>query len=174
MKKIAIVSILALALAGAAFAQPFGGPATGTAGRGPGYGYARQAAPVEAPKLETVEGTLELVNAAPAIKVGTSTYYVRIPSRLFGFVDGLKEGAKVKLEGYKHEILNVKDSFGFHVEKLTLNGKVIDLSTAVAGRGQMGGKFGPGAGAPMGGQMGGKMGGRMGGRGQSGGGYGRR
>ncbi len=176
MKKIAIATILAIALAGAAFAQPFGGPARGAFGRGPGNGPGWQAQSAEAPKLETIEGSLELVNASPAVKVGQTTYYIGIPSRLFGFVAGLEEGAKVKLEGYKHEIPNVKDAYGFHVEKLTLNGRVIDLTDAF-GRGRMSGPGAMGGRGAMDDRMDGRgpMKGRgdMGGRGSRGG-YGRR
>jgi hypothetical protein len=43
--------------------------------------------------------------------------------RLFGFVDGLKEGAPVKLDGYAADIPIAPEYKFFLVEKLTLNGK---------------------------------------------------
>jgi hypothetical protein len=91
---------------------------------GRGYGYA---APVVKAEEITLEGTLELVNARVAIKKDGKTYFVMIPSRLYGFVDGLKEGASVKVEGYSRELPALKDNFVVQVETLTLGDKTIDL-----------------------------------------------
>ena len=58
----------------------------------------------------SLEGTLELIDTRVAIKKDSKTYFVMIPNRLYGFVDGLKEGANVKIEGYSHEIPGLKDT----------------------------------------------------------------
>lgn len=150
MKKIILPVVLAIAMTGAVSAQGYGfGP-----GRGTMSAPAVQAQ-LPAPVIESIEGKLELVNAAPAIKVGTVTYLVRIPGGLWGFIDGLKEGAHVKLEGYKFPIPAQKDTFVFHVEKLTLAGRTIDLSAAVGGPGMAGGKMHQGSGMGGMGAMGG-------------------
>ncbi len=152
MKKAILPLVIAIALTGAVSAQGFSGYGPGP-GRGPGFEpMARSQANLPtAPVIETIEGKLELVNGSPAIKDGALTYYVRLPGMLYGFIDGFKEGAQVKLEGYKFAIPSVKDSFVFHVEKLTLGSRVIDLSAkAMAGlgmqEGMMGGMMGQGSG----------------------------
>jgi hypothetical protein len=139
MKKTILPVIFAIALAGLVSAQGFNAPGPG---RGPGFGpmAQNQATPPAAPALETLEGKLELVNAAPAIQVGSKTYYVRLPGKLFGFIDGLKEGVQVKIEGYAFPIPSAKDSFGVHVQKLTFGGRTIDFSAGImAGKGMPGG-----------------------------------
>lgn len=176
MKKALVLIAIALVSVAAVSAQPWAGqtqqafpprygyqtapvaPVAPTAplGYGRGYGLAMAQVPVNFEKI-TLEGTLELVNSQIAIKKDAKTYYVMIPNRLVGFVDGLKEGASVKVEGYSHEIVGLKDSYGVHVDTLTLNGKTIDLNTPVApagigygyGRGMMGGAAGRTA-MPMG------------------------
>ena len=154
MKKALIAVAIAFLVIGAASAQPFTQqtrPWSVQPGYGqmatPGYGRNYTAPAVSQFVVEkiTLEGTLELVNARVAIKKDNKTYFVMIPSRLYGFVDGLKEGASVKVEGYSHEIPGVKDSYGVQVNTLTLNGKTIDLGTAAGtfgamGRGAMGGQ----------------------------------
>ena len=170
MKKALIAIAIAFVVLGVASAQPFAQqtypwssqPRMGqmnVPAYGPGYGrgYAVQGyAPLTLEKI-TLEGTLELVNSQVAIKKDNKTYYVMIPNRLYGFVDGLKEGANVKIDGYSHEIPGVKDSFAVRVDALTLNGKTIDLTTSTGafgpmGRGMMGGR------SLQGGHMGGYWG----------------
>jgi len=132
MKKTILVLAIAVLAVGVAAAQPF-------AGRAYGYGQVGQVPQaVSAPVAATVEGTLELVNGHIAIKEGVKTFYVMIPNRLVGFVDGLKEGAKVKVEGYTHEIYGVKDTFGLSASKLTIGTRVIDLGTTALGTGGYG------------------------------------
>jgi len=174
MKKALVLIAIALVSVAAVSAQPWAGqaqpnfpprygyqtapvaPAAPMAPQayGRGYGLAAAQVPVNFEKI-TLEGKLELVNSQVAIKKDAKTYYVMIPNRLVGFVDGLKEGASVKVEGYSHEIIGLKDSYGVRVDSLTLNGKTIDLSAQVApvgvgyGRGMMGGAAGRTA-MPMG------------------------
>ncbi len=161
MKKTVIALAILLVAAGMASAQPWAGQG-GMMGQGYNNFGQRSWAPAQTlPALEkiTLEGTLELVNARVAIKKDGKTYYVAVPSRLYGFVDGLKEGASVKIEGFAHEVYGVKDSYSVRPDKLTVAGKTIDLSTAGAAAMPFGGMRG----GVNGGRMGGSMGGRMGG-----------
>ncbi len=166
MKKALIAIAIAFLVVGIAAAQPFGqwnqprgtspgrgqvqtpwggrtmGPGMGqTMGRGTAFPYAS----LSVEKI-SLEGTLELVDARVAIKKDNKTYYVMLPSRLYGFVDGLKEGASVKLEGYSHAIPETENSFAVRVDTLELGGKKIDLGLdeAVMGQrlGSMGGRSG--------------------------------
>jgi hypothetical protein len=134
---ITVIAIASMAIAGAS-AQGFGqiGP------RGPGI----QA--VETQPVITVEGKLALVQGHPALVSKDKTYFVQLPQYLYGFIDGLKEGANVKLEGYEMAIPYAPNSFFFRTTKLTLGAKSYDLT-----------QF-PGM---MGGMMGGQGGGRQGG-----------
>jgi hypothetical protein len=59
-----------------------------------------QAAAPEAPETLTIRGSLALINGSIALEDGGTTYYIRGLDRLIGFVEGLKEGAAVVLEGY--------------------------------------------------------------------------
>ncbi len=131
---ITVIAIASMAIAGAS-AQGFGqmsGP------RGPGV----QAAATQT--VSTIEGKLSLVQGHPALVAKDKTYFVRLPQFMYGFVDGLKEGATVKLEGYEMAIPYAPNSFFFNSTKLTLGTKVYDL-------------------AQFSGMMGGMMGGRQGG-----------
>ena len=127
MKKTVLVFAIAVIAVGMATAQPF-------VGRGNGFaGQAQQT--VTAPAATTVTGTLDLVNGRIAIKNGSKTYYVMSLNRLVGFVDGLKEGATVTVEGYAHDVYGAKDTFGLSVNKLTIGTRVIDLGTTTPGAG---------------------------------------
>jgi len=162
MKKVLITIAIAFLVIGAASAQAWRqGNQTWTAPQGMGRTaapvYGRGLVPnatVPAVTLEKVslEGTLELVSGRVAIKEGDKTYFVMIPSRLYGFVDGLDEGAKVKVEGDSHEIVGLANNFAVRVSSLVIGDKTIDLSETAVARGQVGGM--------MGGQRGGQMGGR--------------
>jgi hypothetical protein len=104
--------------------------------------------------VSTIEGKLSLVQGHPAVVVKDKTYFVQIPQMLYGFVDGLKEGATVKLEGYEMTVPYAPTSLFFDVTKLTLGTKSYDLTESF-GYGMMGGR-----GGSMGGSMNGR-GGRM-------------
>jgi hypothetical protein len=90
-----------------------------------------------------VEGKLSLVNGMIAIQSAGKTYYVGGLQRLVGFIDGLKEGASVKVEGYARALPAAPEYIHLRLTKLTFNGKDYDLS-------QFGGK-----GKSRGGMMGG-------------------
>ncbi|TFG80348.1 MAG: hypothetical protein E4H20_11110 [Spirochaetales bacterium] len=144
MKRIAIVLVIALAGVAAVSAQGYG------MWGAPGQGIAPYAAQ---PVQETVkiDGKLNLVQGHPSVVTGGKTYFVRIPGMLYGFIDSLKEGATVKLEGYATAVPLAADSFFFQATKLTVGGKDYDLSQYAGRGGMMGGAFGgPAAGGMMG------------------------
>lgn len=81
-----------------------------------------------APETVSVSGKLALVNGRIVLQSGENLYYVAGIGRLVGFIDGLKEGAQVSLEGYvRNEPGNV---WVLWPVKLTLGGKSYDLAPA--------------------------------------------
>ena len=48
----------------------------------------------------TVDGTLQLQNGFIAVSSGDTVYYVPRLGRYVGFIDGLKEGSRVSIEGH--------------------------------------------------------------------------
>jgi hypothetical protein len=102
-------------------------------------GQRPQISQAQAPQVvSTIEGKLALVQGHPGIVVKDKTYFVQIPMNLYGFIDGLKEGASVKLEGYEAAIPFAPNSYFFRVTTLTLGSKSYDLSQ-FAGFGMRGG-----------------------------------
>jgi hypothetical protein len=95
----------------------------------------RQQRPAQ-PELKSVNvtGTLQLKNGFIALVSGDDVYYVPAISRLVGFIDGLKEGKQVTVEGLENRRF-------IHLVKLTVDGKDYDFP-AFAGGQQ--GSFGPG------------------------------
>ena len=71
----------------------------------------------------SVSGTLQLVNGQIAVVQDSKTYYTMGLNHLVGFIDGLKEGAAVTLEGAARAVPLSEGSFVLMVNKLTLNGK---------------------------------------------------
>jgi len=68
----------------------------------------------------TVEGVLKLEKGVIAVASGDSVYYVPKLTRYIGFIDGLKEGAKVSVEGSQfNEVIRPV--------KVTINGKSYDF-----------------------------------------------
>jgi hypothetical protein len=111
----------------------------------------------------SVSGTLVLANGFIALKSGDTLYYAGGLERLVGFVDGLKENAQVRLEGYdfsKANILRTPDTAQTEtahflwVTKFEINDKSYELGR-VAGRDDFPGQgrrgfephgYGPGSG----------------------------
>jgi hypothetical protein len=81
------------------------------------------------PEKSTISGALGIAKGSIALKSGNDTYYVMGLNRFVGFIDGLKEGARVSLEGYAFPLPNNNGGKGFKVTKLTLNGKDYDLDS---------------------------------------------
>ena len=76
----------------------------------------------------TISGTLVVANGMPALKSGDDTYLIGGVSRLVGFVDGLKEGAQVTVEGTVMTIPGRNSLKYLQGSKLTLGGNSYDLS----------------------------------------------
>ncbi|MDR3193241.1 MAG: hypothetical protein LBT87_09270 [Treponema sp.] len=120
MKRIVLLGLLALCAAGLVSAQM--GP------RGMGrWGYPPLPQPPAAEQT-TVSGNLSIVRGSIALVSGDTTYYVGGLNRLIGFIEGLKEGARVSLEGAAYQLPNDQKAKILRVSKLTLNGKDYDLS----------------------------------------------
>jgi hypothetical protein len=90
----------------------------------------------------SVSGTLVLANGFIALESGDTLYYTGGLERLVGFVDGLKENAQVRLEGYDFNRANILKTQGttqtetahfLRVTKLEINGRSYDLGR-IAGR----------------------------------------
>jgi hypothetical protein len=138
-KKILIVSaVLGFALAGLAFA---GGQKEPTA---PG-----QTAPITSGQKLTLTGPLSFQNLIhPTLKSSDKVYELMVPRYLVEQA-GLKEGAKVTVEGYQVQGMPMwagaedDGNIDVFVTKATIDGKDYDLSQF---RGRMGGMgFGPGS-----------------------------
>ncbi|MDR3325061.1 MAG: hypothetical protein LBS82_03605 [Spirochaetaceae bacterium] len=119
MKKISVLFVAMFCTAGLIFAQESG---QGNAGRPPQRGPRGQDVPVT-----SVSGKLAWVDGKIAVKAGEKTYFASGIRRLIGFVDSIKEGSDVKLEG--REFPGGKDkvvSF-FQTLKVSSNGKEYDI-----------------------------------------------
>jgi len=68
----------------------------------------------------TVEGVLKLEKGSVAVENADKVYVVPILNRYIGFINGLREGAKVSVEGY--EFRNV-----IRPTKVTIEGKSYDF-----------------------------------------------
>ena len=81
-----------------------------------------------APETVTVSGSLVVARGFPALKSGDVTYFVGGLNRLTGFIDGLKEGAQVTIEG--QSFTNPRDNTVKFLRptKMTLNGKSYDMA----------------------------------------------
>jgi hypothetical protein len=138
MKRIIMVLVAALALAGFAAAQ--------------------SARPTASPAQQIVKlsGKLELVDGMIGIKVDGVSYIVPRLRGLLGFVKEVQEGASVTLEGYAYPIPSKEGFSMLAITKLSIGGKDYDFGSGpgfgrFGGRGQRGGRDG------WGGRMGGGM-----------------
>jgi hypothetical protein len=123
MKRIVLFGLLALCTAGFVSAQM--GP--GGMGRR-GHFPAPQFSQIPAAEQVMVSGNLSIVHGRIALASGDTTYYAGDIGRFAGFIDGLKEGARVSLEGAAYQLPNDPKAKILQVSKLTLNGKDYDLS----------------------------------------------
>jgi hypothetical protein len=123
MKRIFCIALLALTAAVIVSAQQRGPPGYG---RGEHHGPGYRAGPRE---TVTVTGSLELIDGTIALKQDTVTYYVMGLNRLTGFIDGLKEGAAVTLEGSARRLPGEGERRALLVSRLEINGKTYDNLT---------------------------------------------
>jgi hypothetical protein len=108
------------------------------------------------PSAVTVTGALSLIDGRIALENDTAAYYVMGLGKLIGFVDGLKEGASVTLEGFAGPLYH-RDRDGadkerqfLRVTKLTLDGRSYDLpAPAMVNAGPLPGYGSPGHGMMM-------------------------
>jgi hypothetical protein len=101
VKKLIIILFIVALVAGTAFAQTRNNPP-------PAF------------NSTTIEGTLKLEKGFVALDSGDSVYYVPMLNRYIGFIDELKEGTNVSVEGYLFRNT-------IHPTKLTIAGKSYDL-----------------------------------------------
>lgn len=94
------------------------------------FAQGREKNPGRPPHGETVSltGSLVVANGMPALQSGDATYLLGGISRLVGFVDGLKEGAQVTIEGTAMTIRGDSKLKILKTSKMTLNGKSYDLA----------------------------------------------
>jgi hypothetical protein len=118
MKKNFVFVLLALCTAGL-FAQP--------GQRGPRNAPPDQ--PGREPQTVSVSGVLSIINGHIAVQSDSTVFYAAGIQRFVGFIDGLKEGAQVTLDGYARALREDNAKMLF-VTKLTLNGKSYDTVPA--------------------------------------------
>ncbi|GHU82814.1 hypothetical protein FACS189468_7410 [Spirochaetia bacterium] len=82
------------------------------------------------PEQITVTGNLGLEKGRIALKDGNNIYYVFGIQRYIGFIDGLKEGASVTVDGSAVKINENPEARIVRVSKLTISGRVYDLAPA--------------------------------------------
>jgi hypothetical protein len=117
MKKIALIGLLTFGIAAGAFAGGWDHC---------GWGFPGSERP--GGEKVSVTGNLGIVGGALAVKSGDITYLVPGLLRYAGFIESLKDGAQVKIEG---SAFARPDDAGLKyllAEKLTLGGKDYDLS----------------------------------------------
>jgi hypothetical protein len=130
MKRIVLWGFLALFITGFVSAQmgPRGVGPGGMGRRTPQSPQIPQVPQVSAAEQVTLSGELSIVHGRIALASGDTTYYVSGLSRFIGFIEGLKEGARVNLEGSAYQFPGDATVKFLRVSKLTLNGKDYDLS----------------------------------------------
>jgi len=105
MKKIVLMFLLAAIIGGSVFAQS-NIPTT------------------------NIRGTLGLSGGRISVVSGNITYYVNGLSRFVGFIDGLKEGAQVSIDGYSTAPTIEGQNYRiFSPVTLTLNGKSYEVGS---------------------------------------------
>jgi hypothetical protein len=83
---------------------------------------------VTPPESASVSGNLTIAQGMIAIKSNDVTYIVRGLNRYIGFIDGLKEGAVVSIEGFTRANPQDDKVKFLSVHKLTLNGKDYEIT----------------------------------------------
>jgi hypothetical protein len=113
MKRIILCVLFAAALSGILFAQDSDRPGAFRRNR--------------LPEKITLSGSLGLSRGRIVLESGGATYYIAGLGRLIGFVEGLKEGASVSLEGWAFPLPRSETEQIFRAAKLSLNGKDYEL-----------------------------------------------
>jgi hypothetical protein len=84
---------------------------------------------------QSIDGTLKLEKGFVAVHSGESVYYVPMLTRYIGFINGLKEDAKVSIEGFLFRNI-------VHPVKVTVADKSYDFMTPQSGFGMQNNNFG--------------------------------
>jgi hypothetical protein len=72
------------------------------------------------PNKVTIEGTLKLERGVIAVASGENVYYIPILTRYIGFIEGLKEGSNITVEGSAFRNF-------IHPSKVNIGGKSYDF-----------------------------------------------
>jgi hypothetical protein len=109
MKKLGLVIVIVCLAAGMASAQNWSN----------GWGT-----PIQPNQAISIAGTLQLQNGVIAVVSGNATYYVPILTQYIGFIEGLREGAQISIDGY---------FYGNSVQptRVVLNGKSYDFTANI-------------------------------------------
>ena len=126
MKRIGFVLLIAVLAAGTVFAHDRN---------------SRQNKNNRQPEIKslTIEGTLQLEKGFVAVASGETVYLVPLLTRYIGFIEGLKEGKKVVVEGYGNRRI-------IHPKKVTIDEKSYDFFARVPDNIMRNNYFGPGRG----------------------------
>jgi hypothetical protein len=111
MKRFCFLMAITVLIAGTVFGQ-----SPGDRNSAPSRDFRRAA-----PEMSTINGTLQLEKGIIAVASSGDIYYVPMLTRYIGFIEGLKEGAVVSVEGY---------TFRNFIQplKVTINGKSYDFA----------------------------------------------
>jgi len=126
LKRSVVLILLAFGLAAMVWAQGPAGSAGPKRAEGPAPGSAGARNPQREAKPVTVSGDIVIVRGSPAVKSGDVTYILNRNFSLFGLVDGLKEGAKVTIEGRAMGTPRDDKVMFLVPSKLTFNGKTYE------------------------------------------------
>ncbi|MDR1858918.1 MAG: hypothetical protein LBQ69_05560 [Treponema sp.] len=96
-------------------------------GQPPNYSQGRNHVPRNV-ETASVSGNLTIARGMIAVNSSDVTYIARGLQRFVGFIDGLKEGAAVTLEGNVFPVPRNETVKFLQVQKMTLNGKDYDLA----------------------------------------------
>jgi hypothetical protein len=102
-----------------------------------GMGHSGMGSPPVATEKVTVTGNLTIAQGMLAVKSSDITYLASGLQRFVGFIDSLKDGARVTLEGYAAANPNDAKTKFLRTTKLTINGKDYELAPPVDATTQM-------------------------------------
>jgi hypothetical protein len=132
MRKFSMGLILALAIVGFAAAQSQ--PQTMQNGQGVQQGQPQGQPQMAAPQQKSIEGKLAFVDTRPVVQAKDKTYRIEMINFFYyAYIDGIKAGDQVKLDGYEIPAAPGQDMSAFIVVRAVINGKTYDFT----------GSFGP-------------------------------
>jgi hypothetical protein len=125
VKKLTVLILISLLLAGAAYGQGIrddqgAGDTPRSTEQRPNNDSQRRTERQRSNDTITVEGTLKLERGSVAVESGDSVYYVPMLNRYIGFINDLREGTRVSVEG--RESRNV-----IQPTKITIGGRTYDF-----------------------------------------------